>query len=361
MIKNNKILGLEIIRFISAVAILFWHYKHFSFNAEKIVAENQPFYDLFKYFYDYGFLGVQVFWCISGYIFFWRYGSLIEEKITNAKTFFVLRFSRLYPLHFATLLLTLVLQVLYFRGHDLFFVYQDNDLKHFLAQLFLASDWGLIKGNYSFNGPVWSISVEVLIYFIFFVTTRLFGTSAAINIWVMTIVALIMGFVPELPFNPSILVCLGFFYGGGLAALAVPWIEQSRFGRQIQYVAWGVIFLTLASPYWIKIRLFENQYFFLVLIYVSLIIFCFRSPFNVGERAGRCIEVLGNMTYASYLIHFPLQLLIVVVAYYLRQEIPIYSPYFFISFIGITLCLSFFVFRYFEVPMQKFLRTKYRA
>ena len=30
--------------------------------------------------------------------------------------------------------------------------------------------WGFEKG-YSFNGPVWSVSAEVLIYFIFFFTT----------------------------------------------------------------------------------------------------------------------------------------------------------------------------------------------
>jgi len=45
--------------------------------------------------------------------------------------------------------------------------YRDNDLPHFLAQLFLASEWGIVHDS-SFDGPIWSISIEVLAYFVFF-------------------------------------------------------------------------------------------------------------------------------------------------------------------------------------------------
>ena len=55
---QNKLIGLEIIRFISAVAVLFWHYQHFSFIIDKPIdfdKEKQPLYWLFTsfYYFDY--------------------------------------------------------------------------------------------------------------------------------------------------------------------------------------------------------------------------------------------------------------------------------------------------------------------
>ena len=37
----------------------------------------------------------------------------------------------------------------------------------FILNFFLVSGWGFEKGP-SFNGPVWSVSVEIIIYFFFF-------------------------------------------------------------------------------------------------------------------------------------------------------------------------------------------------
>lgn len=138
------------------MAVLFWHYQHFSYIADKptdFVREEQPLYSIFSLFYDYGYYGVQVFWCISGFIFFWKYKTAIADKIVNVKNFFILRFSRLYPLHLATLLLIALLQLIYFSQKNFYFVYQHNDYIHFFLQLFLASNWGVEKGP-SFNGPI---------------------------------------------------------------------------------------------------------------------------------------------------------------------------------------------------------------
>lgn len=185
--QSNKLLGLELIRFMSALAVLFWHYQHFFYIANKptdFIKEQQPLYSLFSHFYDYGYYGVQVFWCISGFIFFWKYREAIASKAINYRKFFVLRFSRLYPLHLFTLLLVFALQSIYFSQKDYFFVYQNNDTTHFIYQLFLASSWGFEKGG-SFNGPIWSISVEVLIYCFFFFILQNISKSFLVNILIL--------------------------------------------------------------------------------------------------------------------------------------------------------------------------------
>ena len=62
------------------------------------------------------------------------------------------RFSRLYPLHFATLLFVAAAFLAFGP-----YIYE-SDAYHFVLNVLLASSIGFEKG-YSFNGPSWSISV----------------------------------------------------------------------------------------------------------------------------------------------------------------------------------------------------------
>jgi peptidoglycan/LPS O-acetylase OafA/YrhL len=65
------------------------------------------------------------------------------------------------------------------------------------------------------------------------------------------------------------------------------------------------------------------------------------------------------MTYSSYLLHVPIQLVAATVASYASLSIPIYSVAFFLSFLAITLLLSFYCYKYFELPAQKYLRYRF--
>jgi peptidoglycan/LPS O-acetylase OafA/YrhL len=44
-----------------------------------------------------------------------------------------------------------------------------NDFYHFFLNIFLISFWGIEKG-FSFNTPIWSVSIEILAYIIFFIS-----------------------------------------------------------------------------------------------------------------------------------------------------------------------------------------------
>src|SRR5690606_2751289 len=79
--------------------------------------------------------------------------------------------ARLYPLHFATLLLVAGLQALSFHLQLEFQIYPYNDLYHFVLNLFFVSHWGLEAGD-SFHAPIWSVSVEVFIYILFWLLLK---------------------------------------------------------------------------------------------------------------------------------------------------------------------------------------------
>ena len=345
----NKLLGLELLRFAAAFAVLIWHYQHFSYIAGQAVdfaSDRLPFYGLLQPFYEAGEYGVWLFWCISGYIFFWKYRDAIHDRATGGSTFFVLRLSRLYPLHLVTLALVAVLQPIYFHLNGYFFVYQNNDLRHFLLQLFMASDWGLHSFP-SFDGPVWSISVEVLVYILFFVLLRFVTKSALLNL------VIIVGCVGA---KGQVFACLSFFYVGGLAAIArralAPALRDSVDG-----FAWLIV---VAAPWlaWNFTVFRFTSLDYALLAYAPLVIFCLARDVGVPASVQRLIEAAGNMTYSSYLLHFPIQLVIATGFTSFGAPIPFYDATFFAVFVLATLLASYLTYRYFEAPAQDFLRDR---
>jgi peptidoglycan/LPS O-acetylase OafA/YrhL len=346
---SNKLLGLEGLRFLATFSVLIWHYQHFAYAGDRpvdLIKSELPFYGLLFPFYEVGNYGVWLFWCISGFIFFWKYREAISNRSVSAWTFFVFRLSRLYPLHFATLLIVALLQPIYFALNETFFVYQNNDIPHFLAQLLMASDWGPVRGD-SFNGPIWSVSVEVLVYAAFFLTLRFATKSPLFN----AIVIIVCANVPL-----QVCSCLTFFYAGGLAAIARQEIAQARWRHAIEIALWcaaalipiaiGVLSTHVTIVVWICL-----------LAYTPILLFCLSGEIPLSPPLQRLLEIAGNMTYSCYLLHFPIQLSIASACSLLRLPIPFHDELFWAAFVFGTLLASYLVYRHFEAPAQRLIRS----
>jgi peptidoglycan/LPS O-acetylase OafA/YrhL len=347
-VPANKLLGLEVLRFLTAFAILVFHYPHFAFVADKavdLVKDRLPLYGLLHMFYDAGVYGVWIFWCISGFIFFWKYRDAIADRSVSGWKFFVLRFSRLYPLHFVTLLLVAILQPVYFGLNGYFFVYQDNDLWHFLLQLFMASNWGFQYGN-SFDGPIWSISVEVLVYILFFL--MLLATRS----WLLNLVVI----AACVTSSGQVAYCFAFFYIGGLAAIARRAIATATFSRAIEGGAWLAVVMLPFLAWRFTHGQLEQADFPLLLTYTPIVLFCLSRDIAMPAPIQKMVEAAGNMTYSSYLLHFPIQLMIMLGFAIIRAPIPLYDETFFGLYLATTLLASYFTYRYFEAPAQNLIR-----
>lgn len=154
-----------------------------------------------------------LFFCLSGFVFFWLYRDSVKTGAVTGFKFAVLRFSRLYPLHIVTLIAVLVMQRAVMHLYGAYFIYHYNDARHFILNLFLISDWGFQAG-WSFNGPVWSVSREVFLYAVFFLLCRL--GSRVLSIRPASIALVAAGLVLEfiLPSSSTGRGLLCFFMGG---------------------------------------------------------------------------------------------------------------------------------------------------
>lgn len=345
---THKLLGLELLRFLATISVLLWHYPHFAYIADApvdLIRSELPFYNVLFPFYELGEYGVVIFWCISGFIFFWKYSAIIPDGTVDGWTFFVNRVSRLYPLHLATLLLVAGLQALYAAQHGVFFVYQSNDLAHFVTQLFMASDW-LPPTGVSFNGPIWSVSIEVLVYAAFFLALRFVTTSPLLNL------AMILAGIAS---GTLVGKCFVFFYAGGLAAMARQGVADAPYRARLEaFAACAVV--TIPPALWLSGVELAERSAALLLVYTPILLFVCATPITLPRRTEVLLQAAGNMTYSCYLLHFPIQLTIALAFGALGRAIPYGSPSFWVGFMGLTLTAAYLTYSGFEAPAQRLIR-----
>lgn len=333
--------GLEILRFGAAFAVMVWHYQFFFFQSGP--ADQLPFQSVLIPFYGAGHYAVPWFWTLSGYIFFWNYEHSITKRKITATEFGWLRFSRLYPLHLLTLLLVVALQLAYSAMYGLPLHYGDLfNTKTFITHLFLGSNW--FTTDYSFNGPVWSISVEVVVYAVFFVLARsaAISTTSKTGSAVLTFLAAYWVAARLLPSTSLvwILHCATCFFLGGLLVKC-----KHRL----------LVILSL-TPVLIALIVVKPSYAWPIAA-PAFGVMLFSSGAIWQHPLARHAAKLGRLTYASYLLHFPVALAIVLFVKLSNVPIEIAaSHWFFSAYFVAVFTLSHFSFKYFERPAQIMIR-----
>jgi peptidoglycan/LPS O-acetylase OafA/YrhL len=352
-----RLLGLDFLRCILALGVLCWHYQHFANNDSSIqfIKQQQPLYFLLKIFYSHGGqFRVQAFWCISGFILFSKYGQGIAEKLVSSKKFFIGRLSRIYPLHLVTLFIVAFANLVYFYYHQRYFAYQTNDFISFLKQLLLASNW--MGGPHNFNGPIWSLSAEIPVYGIFYIFTRLFGLRASVNYLFISFYILAKWANLTVP----VIDCMGYFYSGGLSAMYLQKIETQGGNKSLDFRFFLLVLILLIGLHLLKLPLLKPIKY-LVLINMMMICFYYTSRIiKTHPKIQKIIQTMSKLTFSSYLIQFPMQIILVLLFDWLHQDIPFYSISFLLMFISSTLYTSYLSVHYFEKPLQSYIRNKFK-
>jgi peptidoglycan/LPS O-acetylase OafA/YrhL len=359
----RRLVNLDFARGVASLWVVLWHWQHFAFIGGYIPQdfdiEGQPFYTFLSPFYqEKATVAVSFFFTLSGFVFFWLYLIKITNRQCDAREFLINRVARLYPLHFATLCLVTLLQLVYHTTNGDWFVYQSNDLYHWILNLLFISSWGPQTGL-SFNGPVWSVSIEVGLYLLFF----FFARFAPANIYTTVLIIIICDTGRRLELHaiwPEAIEC---FFIGGLCFLIIdrylscrrhPSCEIALFVATI--VGW------LSFLYWPGCRELIDRWgltFYLLLpgAIISLVLLETRG-FHVGPK----LAWIGDTTYATYLLHFPLQLIFVLVANPLGLADQIaYSRTAFLLFMTLLFFISVVTYEYFERPAQKYFRDRWHV
>jgi peptidoglycan/LPS O-acetylase OafA/YrhL len=341
----------DFLRGIAAVAVLVYHFNPFFYtqSGPQSPPVDAPFYPVLALFYEHGDSAVLLFWVISGFVFAGVY--LDRASRVTAGEFFGHRLARLYPLHFVTLIAVALLQIFSMRALGHFQVYEYNDIYHFLLNLGFISAWGLEKG-FSFNAPIWSVSVEVFIYLVFFLTIPLLSRRRGSELVLTILFGLLLALkTPEINFW---LCGLCFYFGccvfriwQFLNARGAAWPLTAGLGCVAAVVLAGLLVKPLAQ----HVVAFQ-------LILFPPVVLAFAALDRIdAAMVGYRVQVVGNLTYSLYLWHMPFQMLVLA----LLQvngigQMPAYPKAFFLTYVMVMFCIAWLSFRYLESPARRFVR-----
>lgn len=340
------------LRGVAALAVVIFHYHHFYIvkagdRTQVPAISDFPWASIFSPFFHHGEAAVQLFWVISGFVF----AHVYFRRETTLGGFLVARISRLYPLHVATLMIVAGLQVISLAWVGHWQIYDNNDLRHFGLHLVMSSNWTTLSRGLTFNGPIWSVSLELIAYAIFFIALPLLRTW---GLWAAALLAATMWwlglsggkYIPGISMNAFL--CAGYFFVGNCVYLVL-----SRSSRILVWV------MTLASLLIAGIGIWQGLHHMTLLGLSTAVVTLVALLDLIWARAPLVgLKRLGDMSYSIYLIHVPLQMLLLFVADAAFSGTRSFAtsaltlPIFVIT----TVIAADLVYRHFELPASRGLR-----
>lgn len=345
---------IDALRGLAAIVIVIYHYHHF-YLADALDRPNLPDTSTFPYasivgmFYlPFAAHAVELFWIISGFIFAHVYLPLR----VSLWEFGVARFARLYPLHALTLVTVAFFQTISLNLAGHWQIYANNDLRHFGLQSIMASNWSTLSRGLSFNGPIWSVSLEIIVYGFFFVSLpamRRAPTIASLLLsmgcWAISASDLNLPLVGK-----GVFACGAFFFLGsatyGLCFRARPGAK-----RIAGFAACLIAAAALSAWLDFEIGTVAGLGCALMLAIACLDLF--------GAEPGRKLRRLGDISYSIYLVHVPLQIMVLLIADLAFGGSRRFAESHFVLplYLGATLILARIVHSHYELPARKFLRN----
>lgn len=145
-LAQGRVNEIDLLRFVAALAVVFFHYAFRGFAADNLSAMPYP---LLAQISKYGYLGVELFFMISGFVI------LMTAASGDLRRFVVSRIVRLYPAFWACCTITFVMILA--LGASRF----SASLTQYLVNLTMLSEFVRVD---SMDGSYWSLFVEIRFY-----------------------------------------------------------------------------------------------------------------------------------------------------------------------------------------------------
>lgn len=264
-------------------------------------------------FVQHGYLSVDLFFVLSGYVMALTYRSLFAIRFTWTAyaDFLARRLARIYPLYLISSVFAACLLVVTFDPSATITV------PVVLANAAMVQSWGF---GPSLNGPTWSLSAEWAAYLLF----PLVAAATLFSRWWIAAAACLaaVAVLVSLTWLPASLAHpigpagpLNVWYGATAAPVArcVPEFLLGTLAWRLSSVA--RLARIAASP-WpstgiaivMAVLMLRPGADVIIVCLMPLLVFCLAHTRSGLSRllAGRTLHWLGVVSYSLYLVHFPL-------------------------------------------------------
>lgn len=291
MLKNKYSLGLGAYRLVLAWFV--------------IASHSNGYYDLFAF--DLGTVAVSAFFFISGFLM-----PLTHEKNYSSFgfkvavwKFYLNRFTRIYPIYWASLLLVVIQPLIFsiLKGQPLV-ISNNSDLSFSIWLqniLLIGLNQSTLWGNYfRFNNPAWTLDIELQYYLIvpiilFFYTKYKMLVSLILTIFSIT--SLYIYFHPAgLVDIDRSLIAWAFFFFLGFFFYKTGIFELNRKSLIVVSI---LVICSLITSILLQDILTRNFLISLAFVLISapLLLMQMKYQFNKSDK------ILGDLSYPTYILH----------------------------------------------------------
>jgi len=272
--KPGYFSSLDLLRGLASIAVIYFHFTH---GNKGYLSHDNPLFISGRY----GFLGVDVFFVISGFVIpYAMYRG--RYKIENVGRFIAKRFIRIEPPYLISIVMVLTLNYLstlspYYGGAPFHIDYTALGLHLGYFNAFFDYPW--------VNDVYWTLAIEFQYYLLIaLIFPLLLHPKKYLSIFTITVFAVLGAFITDhsLIFNYGLLFIVGIL----LFQFQIGYLKKGEFGLMV-LITLVLIFVKFDKRYLIAALL---PYFFIMY-------FDFSNKFS---------RFLGNISYSLYLIHIPI-------------------------------------------------------
>lgn len=316
---------------------------------------------LYSSVFSEGFIGVSFFFILSGFVLSLAYTERFKDQTITTREYLIARFARIYPLHFLMFLFAIPRALDKLNGHNAARFFGNMGLNITLLQSYIPR-----AGTYlSFNSVSWSISAEFFFYAMFpFLLTIIYKAKRKLVLWAsLLIIPVLIFFTPAdwhkdiFYINPLIRIS-DFFIGMLLYRLYAEGVFKPSGGKsatlfEVAALALLVVFFVLKD--YVPIGYRYCVYYWIPMALIVLV-FAYQQGAISRLLSNRILVLCGEISFAFYMCH-------VLFIYYAPSVSNLlhlsFSDYVLAPIILIvSLCASYVLFRYFEMPMNKWIKKK---
>jgi len=331
---------LDLLRFLAALAVVFFHYTFL--NA--VISKEIPTYPFLDDFFKYGYLGVELFFIISGFV-------ILLTTINKSPVEFVIsRVTRLYPAFWIALSLTTI-SILIFIADDL----KGLSFNKFLLNLSMIPEY---LGTENIDPVYWTLQVEIKFYFWVFMIVmlrKLGNIENFIMAWLFLTILETFHFMHEYTHFLIIPEWAPYFSAGALFFL----IKTQGFTLQrglLLFLSYLLSINYAVQGALDKTTQYETNFSPMIvsaLITAFYLLFIWIISSRKTYRKSRRLALISALTYPLYLIHNVLgEIIFTHFGQHINQYILL------ILVVALMLIISFVMSRFLEPKLGKMLKLK---
>ncbi|WLI88932.1 acyltransferase [Massilia sp. R2A-15] len=349
----KKLVHLVSVRGLAAWLVVFFH----SIALWRSAVPDTPTWLLA--FVDHGYLAVDFFFILSGFIIFINYYEKFGANFNhNLLTFYWNRITRIYPVHLLMLGAYLVLAVAFIYSSASRSMPPGYTASAFWQSVLLVHAW--TGSPLTWNVPSWSISAEWFVYLLFpfiavFLRARIRGVGAHLlgALAMPATLAAVYFLVGARSLGaseagmPLVRALCEFLLGALAGSLYVYHPALLLAGRKFVAVMIAIaatIVLCFDLPNYATVP----ALFFLVVVYLIV-----DTGWVMKALSARVLVYLGEISYSTYLVHYFVY--DVFKAGWVHASQPVSVLALMTSFLMVLL-LSMLMYKYVEIPAQDYLR-----